>query len=117
MAHEEKREFPRMPADIVITLEKASSERVDERLKDGQPSTVKNVSQGGLYIETDMQLSTSDVVALEIRMPSEEVSRVVLAAVRWVDPADPHGVGLEFLDDYRDSLREAILEYIESMTV
>ena len=90
----DRRRFPRVPTDAVTRLRKTklppSSPTVD-----GQ---VKNISMGGVFIETDRSFSEGDGVEFEmsLKLLGKGRSVTVEGVVRWVQSKYPRGVGVEF---------------------
>jgi len=74
--------------------------------------TARNLSRGGIFVESDHAMPPATEVMLEFRLPDAEYSLAPTAQVIWQRPqADglPHGMGLQFL-----ALDSAAIEEIDS---
>jgi len=66
---------------------------------------VRNISAGGLFIQTEADLSTGDEVDVRFTIPGSSHVFEKKAQVRWIRPHDPYGadstltgVGVKFLE-------------------
>ncbi len=103
----ERREFPRKAVSFLVNLENI------EALK--QPYT-RDVSLGGLFLETGMALKVGQTVNLRIVHPWTRREFPMKAAVRRAETDSngrPAGVGVEFME-IDDDLRDSLLTFIES---
>ncbi len=67
----------------------------DDKHFDG---TCRNISVGGMYIESSVSLTRDSEVSLFFRLPEIEESIQVHGKVRWmVDKGFQHGAGIQFL--------------------
>jgi uncharacterized protein (TIGR02266 family) len=74
--------------------------------------TVRNLSRGGIFVESDYAMPPATEVALEFRLPEANCSLAPTAQVIWHRPRAnglPHGMGLQFL-----ALESAEAEAIDS---
>ncbi len=67
--------------------------------------TTQDLSEGGLFLETDAPLTVGEVLDIELALPGEEGSFEVRGRVRWVrdtesavEHSNKPGMGVEFLD-------------------
>ena len=92
-ADQEKRSYPRVPAELVAELRAVPM----GNHRDDLPAAVKDVSAGGVFVETPMVLSPGSLVILKLSIPDEERPRTVMGLVRWRREAAPRGVGVQFV--------------------
>jgi uncharacterized protein (TIGR02266 family) len=73
----------------------------------------QNVSKGGLFVGTALDLAEGTALNLAVIHPKSGVSFPLDAVVRWRAPPPNPGLGLEFtgLDDER---RDAFFEFVRS---
>lgn len=90
VADEDRRKFRRIPARLIAHFRKGK-----EVKESGQ---TKNISLGGVFIETHMTFQIGDAVSFDLRLPVEKrdaSAKVSIdGVVRWVRK-DPGGVGVE----------------------
>jgi Tfp pilus assembly protein PilZ len=60
------------------------------------PHQVRNVSLGGVFLETSAEFQNGQEIELEMRIPDYAEAVRVRGVVRWVE--EGHGVGVEFLE-------------------
>ncbi len=94
--NEEKRTSIRVP------VAKGSYEVEFENVGELGRSYLKNISGGGLYIETSRFLEIGTKTTLKIKLPGEKESLTISVEVAWVNPKvlgdmQP-GLGFKFLD-------------------
>ena len=65
-----------------------------EVLKKGQ---LKNVSKGGIFIETTRSYPLKTIVEIVFNLPDEDRKMIMYGIVRWKEPA---GMGLEFFNTF-----------------
>ena len=91
-----KRRFPRVPIDGVARIRKTRPHpQPPSATVDGQ---VKNISMGGVFIETDRPFSEGDGIEFEmsLKMLGKGRSVNVEGVVRWIGSKYPRGIGVEF---------------------
>jgi type IV pilus assembly protein PilZ len=78
-----------------------------------------NVSQGGLFLKSDLLLEVGDTVWVSFTLPSTSMAIRTRGKVVWVnrnpdenDPADRPGMGIQFLD-LTDVEETALTAYLE----
>ncbi len=82
----------------------------------------RNISQGGLFIQTEEPLETGKTLKLRIIAPDLGAPLVLNSTVRWVvtpnqaTPEDPAGMGVEFAYD-SDEERIDVEARIEALIV
>ncbi len=88
----EKRHFPRIPGKLVANLRKVGKKRDTERM------FVQNMSLGGVFIETSMDLREGDYIWFDIHLPEPRHNQKVSveAVVRWRKNSEPKGIGVEY---------------------
>ena len=89
-----KRRFPRVETNFITELSSLSLSR-DKRT---MMALVQNLSQGGLFIETHLDLKVDDMVAFELGVLPNGTRNVYLGIVRWCAREGPRGVGVEFVE-------------------
>lgn len=79
-----------------------------------------NVSQGGLFLKTDLLLEVGETYWISFTLPGSSVSFRTRGKVVWVNkepdednPSDRPGMGIKFLD-LTDSEKAALTAYLES---
>jgi type IV pilus assembly protein PilZ len=83
----ELRRHPRAPFDgSVEFVSSGSSERVRGRCKD--------VSVGGMYVQTEQALPFGTELVVHVNLPGEKAPFAIPAVVRWTRPGQ--GMGLQF---------------------
>ena len=110
----EKRKFPRVQAEFSITL---------KFLDDAEKALafVKNISKGGLFLETARQLGPNDLVEIIFSLPgSKEEHRVKGQVVRLITYDNPkkeneliHGVGIRFTE-ISPEVTNAIASFVDN---
>jgi uncharacterized protein (TIGR02266 family) len=87
-----EREYDRMPYSVQVEFRTASSFLVAYSV---------NLSRGGIFIETDTELPSGVLVALELNVPGAGLLHLV-GIVSWrrghESPDGPPGIGIEFQD-------------------
>ena len=78
-----------------------------------------NVSQGGLFLKSDLLLEVGDTVWISFSLPNTSVAIRTRGKVVWVnrnpdenDPTDRPGMGIQFLD-LTDIEETALTTYLE----
>ena len=91
LAHEHVRGLPR------VTLEQPVRVVADETREWG---TLKNLSRGGVFVETEVEIEPATEVDLYFDLPESTHSIAPSAEVVWQRPANglPAGLGMRFLD-------------------
>ena len=90
----DRRQHPRKPCSIPVTL---ASWRVFTEL-------IKNISAGGVFVETSEPFSTGEAVSLMFSIPNHEEQVKITGRIAWRTPG---GVGVEFTGGSKD-LKETI---------
>lgn len=124
MGGQDKRRFKRLEAHWLTKIRKVSlTDSIRERME-----TTKNISLGGVFVESAMPFELGTIVALEFAIPNVQVQVKARGIVRWVNNGsrrgEPVGMGIEFLevaapgkDVIENVLRaEASREYIRALT-
>ena len=65
----------------------------------------KNISQGGIFIETPMACQKGEMVEFDLIMPKRSEKVSIRGIVRWCQRADPQGMGIEIFKMSVDSKR------------
>lgn len=81
----EKRSHPRVPLGGPVTC----------RRKDGSdfPGRAKDISIGGMFVETDEHAVFGEELSIQVRMPGAKQDLNLPAIVRWLAPG---GFGVQF---------------------
>ena len=108
---EGKRQFARIPMQVVTRLRKGSLGAGGAARED---ATIGNMSRTGIFIETPARFSRDDIVEFDIRLPQEAVDFVVVGRVRWLQETGPRGIGVELVA-FQGTLEEKsrLYEYID----
>jgi type IV pilus assembly protein PilZ len=73
-----------------------------ETIQDFQKTYIRNISGGGLYIETSMIAKIGDKLDVHLQLPEDKEPFKVSTEVAWVNPRPvgklPAGIGVKFLD-------------------
>ena len=98
MEGHEKRRFKRLAAHWVTKIRKITlTESIRERL-----DRIKNVSLGGVFVDTAMPFEIGAIVALEFSIPGVTERVQSRGVVRWSNDGrakgQPIGMGVEFLE-------------------
>ena len=89
----DKRRSPRMALELF-----ASITRVDEQdLRSAGEATVRNISCGGLFLETSVPIGVGSSIEFDVRLPDEQEAVAVAGVVRWSSDRSPVGVGVEIV--------------------
>ncbi len=94
MPDTEHRRFPRITSDAVSRLRKIDPDPPVEEIE----GTVRNLSMGGVFIETSTPFEKGDWLEFTIRLELMGKPRVVDAqgVVRWCQQEAPRGIGVAF---------------------
>lgn len=82
---QEKRKHDRYEYTASVSIAKGAS---------SEEGTVRNISMGGLLLETELKLDFGDEVVLHMTLPKVDKPCDISCLVRWV--ADSGAVGLHF---------------------
>ncbi|UCD88568.1 MAG: PilZ domain-containing protein [Desulfobacterales bacterium] len=82
----DKRKAPRIDYSVPFHYETQGMEYI---------GFMRNVSIGGAFINTNLWLDTGQEITLNVVLPERGYSRLVGNILR----ADPHGYGIEFVED------------------
>ena len=100
------RGLPRIAIEAPVELRKRRSE---------WRGTARNLSRGGVFVETDQTLPASAELNLEFELPETPLALASTAQVIWARPPRPDsegGMGLRFLALDRQTARQ-LTEYVE----
>jgi Tfp pilus assembly protein PilZ len=81
----DKRSHPRVPLSASITCEVKGGATVS--------GSARDISIGGMFIESDAQLSFGQEVIILLRLPSAKADSRLPGVVRWLAPG---GFGVQF---------------------
>lgn len=81
----DKRSHPRVPLDANITCEVKGGAAISGNAKD--------ISIGGMFIESDAQVSFGQEVTILLRLPNTKGDSRLPGVVRWIKPG---GFGVQF---------------------
>lgn len=89
----DKRRSERLPVEIKVDYRSAGRFLTDYS---------RNVSRGGLFVETCLPLEPGEKVRLRLTLPGVDAPFALDGVVRWVshrddDTSHPTGMGIEFL--------------------
>lgn len=104
--YKEKRRFPRVMVRALVDYESQNTYLYDYS---------ENLSQGGIFIQTDNPLKIGELIDLKFSIPDIEKVFQIKGEVRWVEHQGnkqiPKGMGIEFKDLTEDD-RELLKEYL-----
>ena len=89
----EKRQYPRIPADAVGSLRRASfggGTSVIER------TALGDLSEGGAFIRTSLSFEVEDLVEFDLVLPGDDRPVTIVGIVRWLKREAPRGIGVRF---------------------
>lgn len=116
MAADEKRKYKRIKADWITSIHQSRlTDSTLERLK-----RIRNVSIGGVFIETSALYEMGTVVDFEFVVPGRSDAVHAQGVVRWLNKAGerglPEGIGIEFLK-VATPHKEALTQYIRAEAI
>ncbi|MCL4683975.1 response regulator [Myxococcota bacterium] len=106
LAESPLRGLPRISIDAPVALRKRRSE---------WRGTARNLSRGGVFVETDQTLTTRTELDLALDLPETPLALASTAQVIWARPSAPDqaaGMGLRFLGLDRRMARQ-LMEYVD----
>lgn len=81
----DKRSHPRVPLIVEVTCEVSGGASILGRAKD--------ISVGGMYIESETEVSFGTEVSIVLRLPNTKADARLPAVIRWIKPG---GFGVQF---------------------
>jgi uncharacterized protein (TIGR02266 family) len=112
MPGEETRKFKRLDANWVVKLRATQHAELQEH-------RIKNISLGGVFIETTMPLEIGNYIELTFKVPGYSETVCAKGVIRWSNDGrmagQPVGMGIEFLE-VASVAQQAIEGYISSHT-
>ncbi len=81
----DKRSHPRVPLSVEVTCEVSGGASILGRAKD--------ISVGGMYIESETEVSFGTQVSIVLRLPNTKADARLPAVIRWIKPG---GFGVQF---------------------
>jgi PilZ domain len=81
----DKRSHPRVPLSADVTCEVSGGASILGRAKD--------ISVGGMYIESETQVTFGTEVSIVLRLPNTKANARLPAIIRWIKPG---GFGVQF---------------------
>ena len=81
----DKRSHPRVPLSVDVTCEVSGGASILGRAKD--------ISVGGMYIESETEVSFGTQVSIVLRLPNTKADARLPAVIRWIKPG---GFGVQF---------------------
>lgn len=105
----DQRKYKRLPSNLNAKVRKVqvSASELDEiRL------VIKNISLGGLFIETPTPMEIDTVLRVSFHLPGSEREIQALGIVRWIsNTRDMRGMGVQFLQVTTDD-KDAIKQHV-----
>lgn len=84
-----------------------------QTLEDFVVAYTKDISRGGLFIETEELIPEGDIVPLELVLPNDgPIVRVISRVAHVTQLGTAHGIGMEFLDVGGAPLDELLVDYL-----
>ena len=105
----ERRRYPRMPLDLVTSLKSVPLKLSEDVL----PSAIRDISSGGVFIETDTDAAVGSLIMIRLELPSEERRRSVFGLVKW-RRLQPRGIGVQFMA-LKPTRIDAVEKYLGSL--
>lgn len=99
-----RRSYPRYPTALQVRL---------HSVEDLETLYTRNVSKGGLFFGTTLDLPEGTPMKLSVIHPRTKDHFTFEATVRWRDTSAEPGLGLEF-SEFSEARREAFFEFIRS---
>lgn len=81
----DKRSHPRVPLSATVTCEVKGAAPIS--------GSARDISIGGMYIESDAKLSFGQEVTILLRLPNTKADSRLPGVVRWIKPG---GFGVQF---------------------
>ena len=81
----DKRSHPRVPLSAEVTCEVSGGGSIAGRAKD--------ISVGGMYIESETEVSFGTQVSIVLRLPNTKADSRLPGVIRWIKPG---GFGVQF---------------------
>ena len=81
----DKRSHPRVPLSVELTCEVKGGANISGRAKD--------ISVGGMYIESETEVSFGTQVSIVLRLPNTKADSRLPGVIRWIKPG---GFGVQF---------------------
>lgn len=81
----DKRSHPRVPLSVDVTCEVSGGASISGRAKD--------ISVGGMYIESETEVSFGTQVSIVLRLPNTKADSRLPGVIRWIKPG---GFGVQF---------------------
>jgi hypothetical protein len=81
----DKRSHPRVPLTVELICEVSGGASISGRAKD--------ISVGGMYIESETEVSFGTQVSIVLRLPNTKADARLPAVIRWIKPG---GFGVQF---------------------
>jgi len=81
----DKRSHPRVPLSVPVACEVSGGASIMGRSKD--------ISVGGVYIESETQVSFGTQVTIVLRLPNTKADARLPGVIRWIKPG---GFGVQF---------------------
>ena len=91
-----RRRHPRHEADLNASFRHVTVEVTRRSIK----GTVKNISQGGVFLETNLPFKAGDLIELDLMIGSDPSAKTFRCIIRWVKKGEPKGIGVEFLNGF-----------------
>jgi hypothetical protein len=82
---QDKRSHPRVPLSAEVTCEVSGAASILGHAKD--------ISVGGMYIESETQVSFGTEVSIVVRLPNTKANARLPGVIRWIKPG---GFGVQF---------------------
>lgn len=82
---QDKRSHPRVPLIVDVTCEVSGGASILGRAKD--------ISVGGMYIESETPVSFGTEVSIVLRLPNTKANARLPGVIRWIKPG---GFGVQF---------------------
>lgn len=81
----DKRVHPRVPFDANVTCEVRGGDNI--------PGRVKDISVGGVFIESEVPVAFGTEITIVVRLPNTKADTRLPGVIRWFNPG---GFGVQF---------------------
>lgn len=108
----ERRRFKRLPTALIAHIRTRRATQAETLQMD-----VRNVSAGGVFIDTVYPFPVGSLIELDFNLPGEKNQVHAKGVVRWtVLQGEARGMGVEFLEVSTES-RAAIQQFIQNIVL
>ncbi|MEW5693858.1 MAG: PilZ domain-containing protein [Candidatus Hydrogenedentota bacterium] len=109
----DQRKFKRIPTHLLANLKKTTTQESQIT----KEIIIKNISAGGVFIETMVPFSVGELVTFDLYLPGDRYKLKIVGVVRWkrIDSL-PYGIGVQFVKVATED-KNKITKFIEQHQV